>query len=222
MRYYQGIAVSIAPPSTKRPPLKAKHKVPLIAAGIGAAGLILAALIPVFIHKSSEPTPPLPPAPSSTSPVPGPIPTTSATIPSQTSATETPPPSEPTGVTVRRSTGKDLLTISDGYTADLDSRNPAWDVKYDRDYDNYDIELYHGALSGNDTDFAIVSGQPSYETCQNATAYAEEISRDDIEPSISACIRTTDKRYAFITFKKVVHDPDKIQLDVTVWDPPFE
>jgi hypothetical protein len=214
--------MSTAPPTTKRSRLKRSEIVAIVVAGIGAMAVVLAAVIPIVIDRASEPTPPLPPTPSSTSPVPGPIPTTSATIPSQTSATETPPPSEPTGVTVRRSTGKDLLTISDGYTADLDSRNPAWDVKYDRDYDNYDIELYHGGLSGNDTDFAIVSGQPSYETCQNATAYAEEISRDDIEPSISACVRTTDKRYAFITFKKVVHDPDKIQLAVVVWDPPFE
>jgi hypothetical protein len=123
---------------------------------------------------------------------------------------------------VRRSTESNLLTLSDGYNADLDSRNPAWDVSYHRDYDNFDIELYHGGLIGNDTDFAIVSGQPSYGTCQNATDYAEEISKDDVEPGVSACIRTTDKRYAFITFKKVVRDPDKFQLAVVVWDPPFE
>jgi hypothetical protein len=96
--------------------------------------------------------------------------------------------------------------------------NPAWDISQDRDYDNFDIELYHGVLSGNHTDFAVVSGQPSYETCQNATAYAEEISRKDTDPGVSACVRTTDKRYAFITFKKVVRGPDKFQLAVVVWE----
>ncbi len=214
--------MSIAPPTTKRPPLKTKHKVPIIVAGIGAAGLLLAALIPILVNQLNKPVTPSP-VPSSTSPpVPGPVPPpTPAPIPSPT-----PTVTDPTGVTVRRSTGDNPLTLSTGYSADLDTMNRSWDVEYAATLSRFDIDLGTGVgvIAGSGSDIAIVDGPALYEICADATGYTKRIPRDELRQGVTACVRTSEKRLASVTIKKATprDSPDQIQLNVTVWDPPFE
>ena len=118
------------------------------------------------------------------------------------------------------------MVLQADYTADLDTEG--WSIKR-RDNEN-DIEFWHGALIGNQYDnktyLAVVSGPRKYETCKEATNYAEEISKEETKKGVTVCVKTSESRFAYITIKKVVHnfydDPYKIQLALTVWDPPFE
>jgi len=45
-----------------------------------------------------------------------------------------------------------------------------------------------------------------------------------LNPCSVVCVRTSDKRYAFLTIKKLGprDHPEQIELDVTVWDPSFD
>jgi hypothetical protein len=146
--------------------------------------------------------------------------------PSPTATTATPEPT-PTPH-VRRSTGSHRLTLADGDAADLDSMDPAWGV-HDKPAlrRGYDIQFADGGLIGRaGTEFAPVSGHPSYKTCINAIgSYIR-----DVYPGMQLCVRTNEKRLAFLTVKNVMKVkentsqafPIQIQLDVTVWDPPHE
>jgi hypothetical protein len=104
--------------------------------------------------------------------------------------------------------------------------NHAWDVEYAGNEERFDIEYDHSALTAlSPSDLAIVNGSARYDTCRDATGYTQEVDWRKIKPGLSVCVRTSEKRFAFLIVKKLVGDidnPDQIQLDVTVWDPPFE
>jgi hypothetical protein len=97
---------------------------------------------------------------------------------------------------------------------------PGWDVKFEEN-EYKDIEVHHSNLVSENGDMAIVSGAPKYETCQDATAYQAEVEWNYVRPGLKVCVRTSENRYAFVTVKKFNVDSQEIQLDVTVWDPPF-
>jgi hypothetical protein len=212
--------VSIAPPPNKDKKSfwgEPQAIATIVAAVIAATAAIVVALIKSdviivsagpAIQPSSATTAP----PSSSGPPPTPTPT--------------PTPEPTSAVTVRRSTADYPLTLSGGYSADLDSMNSAWDVKYAATISRFDLSFNSVGLSGHSkSDLAVVSGPASYETCSNATAYSEGgVSRNEAKPGMKLCARTSEKRYAFITIKKLLPKdyPKEIQLDVTVWNPPFE
>jgi hypothetical protein len=140
--------------------------------------------------------------------------------------TRTPLASASTSVTVRRSTGKNPLVLSDRYYADLDSTDPSWDVHPDETGD-FDIGFYGynqgaGLRAGGNSDLAVVSGSANYDTCLKATSYESEI--EPITPGSKICVRTSDQRFAFITVDKLslADTPESIELSVVVWDPPSE
>jgi hypothetical protein len=210
--------VSIAPPGTKRPPLKNKHKVPIIVAAITTIGLILAALIPVMVYQLSKPTLPTPtpvPPPSSTSPVPAPRPS-----PTATTTSPTPPPPDPTGVAVRRTTGDHPLILNADHVADLDSRDGDWGIQgaYE-DVIKPDIHFTSSSLRG---ELAIVSGSDDYETCQYATGYKRDYKSDEFEAGTHFCVRTTEERLAFVAIEKIVREGSsrQLRLNVKVWERP--
>ena len=192
---------------------------------IGVIGVIVAIigiLVSVRIYQLSNPTlPTTQPSPctaSTCSPSPTPTPTPTPTTP-------TPDPT-PTP-TVRRSTEPSKpLTLTQGYAADLDSDEPGWNVKYAGTAPSFDISYAReGWLSGYySADLAIVSGTASYEVCSTASGYRKSLDRDEVEEGINLCVRTSEKRFAFMTIKKLVGGdyPNEIQLDVMVWNPPFE
>jgi hypothetical protein len=202
--------MSLHPP-TKRLSWGDPQAIAILVAGvIGGIAVIVAALIGGDVinvsvagpsTSSSDPAAPT----SSTGPAPPP--------------TETSPPSEPTGVIVRRITGDKVLTLTAGYGADLDSMKSSWDVKT-AENKHKDVAVYHGELTSDNGDMAIVSGSAKYETCRDATAYQMIIEKFD--SGLKVCVRTSAHRYAFVTVKKFNKISDEIQLDVVVWDPPFE
>ena len=159
-------------------------------------------------------------------------PPSSTTVPPSSSGpppapTTTAPPPDPTPpATVRRSTEDNPLTLSTGYSADLDTMNRSWDVEYAATLSRFDIDLGTGVgvVTGSESDIAIVDGPALYETCADATGYVKRIPRDELRQGVTACVRTSEKRLASVTIKKVTprDSPNQIQLDVTVWDPPFE
>jgi hypothetical protein len=168
------------------------------------------------------------PAPST----PAPSPTASASTvtptitPTTVSPTPDPTPLGSTPTTWRSTKGKSPLTLSLGYGADIDSKNPAWDVEYAAREQRFDLQLGTVDLGPYvKSDLAVVSGRAAYETCSDATGYTKNgIRRREAKPGMSFCLRTSEKRLAFITIKKLSPQdlPTQIQLDVTVWDPPFE
>jgi hypothetical protein len=193
----------------------------IVVAGIGAVAVVLAAVIPAVIDRSSEPTPPIP-APISTAPVPVPEPT-----PSPYSGTASPTPSSqeptPNGVSVRNTTkGRQLLTLPTGTSADLDSENRNWDAEYAGTESRFDIQFTQsGQLSAYyAAEVAIVSRPASYETCQDATAYKKYLTRSETREGNNLCFKTSEKRYAYVTIEKLA--PREIQLSATAWDPAFE
>ena len=119
------------------------------------------------------------------------------------------------------------MTLTDGYAVDLDTQlNAAWDVEYAATLSRFDMSFHRdvGIRVGSTSDIAIVDGPASYETCLNATGYAQGIPQKEVQQGVTACVRTSEKRLSFFTIKKITPRdfPDKIQLDVTVWDPPSE
>jgi hypothetical protein len=139
--------------------------------------------------------------------------------------TITPTPTPDTdGVTLRRSTEDNPLVLTAGYAPDLDSKVGNWDVQ--EAYQGQmvlrkDVHFTAAALSG---DLAVVSGSDNYETCQNATAYQPRVTKYELEPGMKLCVRTTEKRLAFVAIKKISGSGSskQIGLDVKVWDPPLE
>jgi hypothetical protein len=104
--------------------------------------------------------------------------------------------------------------------------NPAWDVSSE-DKEGWDLgfaSIGVGGLSINrhESDLAVVSGPQSYDTCERATEYSGGLYHEDLKEGLTACVKTSESRFAYITIKKLVGDREKIQLEVTVWDPPFE
>jgi hypothetical protein len=103
--------------------------------------------------------------------------------------------------------------------------NPLWGMKNRKD--GYDIQFFssgNGQLLANSdaSDIAVVTGPPRYDTCMNVTGYSMKLTAYHVTPGVKACVRTSERRYAFLKIKKVSRDRGQIQFDATVWDPPFE
>jgi hypothetical protein len=190
----------------------------IIGAVITAIATIIGALIGGDVITVSAGPAIQPTGTVSASPSPEPPPTTATPEPGPTS----------TG-TVRRSTEKHPMVLSDRYYADLDSMSPDWDVT-NNGTDDFDIQLhayYQGAslwAAGN-SELATVSDSVNYNTCLMETGYvADEV--DPAKPGTGICIKTSEHRYAFITVEKLISDEpgnvEKIKLTAVVWDPPFE
>jgi hypothetical protein len=189
----------------------------LVAGVIGGIAVIIAALIGGDVINVSVP------GPSTSSPAPT-TPTTSTSPPPASETTTTPP--DPTPIPTVRRTGK--LVLSDGHPANLDSKAPDWDVLSEQS-DDFDIRLsgYYGGAAlqaAGNSYIAQVSGSPNYDTCLKETGFVEEI--DPAKPDTKICVRTGDKRFAFVTVQKLFWDEgggvEKIQLSVVVWEPQHE
>jgi hypothetical protein len=218
------------PPPTQQVPTQNKKSfwgepqavAAVIAAVVGAIAAIVVALIGSGVIRISPGNaierPTSPPIETTSS---KPLPTVPTTTPITRPTTTTPVVSE------RKSTeSSEPLTLSYGYSADLDALTPAWDVQYSASNARFDIKYMGGAGIGgvSASDFAVVTGPASYTTCLNATGYTRGIPRHEMQPGVTACVRTSEKRLAFITISKLIprDSPRQVQLDLVVWDPPFE
>jgi hypothetical protein len=206
--------VSIAPPPTKEKKSfwgEPQAIATIVAAVIAAIAAIVVALISGDVINVSA-GPAIQTSSATTAPPP-------STSPPPASETTTTPPDTPTPA-VRR-TGK--LVLSDGHPANLDSMEPAWDVLSPLE-DDFDIAVngyYKGATlkAAGKSNIASVTGSPDYNTCLEETGYTEEI--ESAKPGTTACVRTGEERFAFVTVQKLFWDEgggvEKIQLAVVVW-----
>lgn len=125
---------------------------------------------------------------------------------------------------VRRKTGSNLLTLSRGYSADLDTLDKDWDVGYAETASRFDLVFTSAGagelVAGDESDFAIVTGPASLDTCESATGYLAGLTADEAKPDVNLCTRTSEGRLAFVIIKKVQGGDDRTQilLEVTVWD----
>jgi hypothetical protein len=171
-----------------------QHWIRAVQVGIGLMTLIATALgaNALMPDKNKDDAGPNPssgistPSPEPASPTPtSPSPTSSPSP----SLTPKPTPAQTTKVT-RTTIGKQPLVLQADYTADLDTEG--WNVKRDRDNEN-DIEFWHGTLIGNQYDnktyLAVVSGPRKYDTCKEATNYAEEISKEETKKGVTVCVK---------------------------------
>lgn len=125
---------------------------------------------------------------------------------------------------VRRTTAKNLLTLSDGYSADLDSVRPDWDVGYAENAFRFDVQFTGRDIRGQgDSDLAIVSGVPTFASCRSATGYGTSIDVDQPRLNLSLCMRTSEDRLAGLVIKDESDEEirDQLSMKVTVWDPPI-
>ncbi|MGH3896669.1 MAG: serine/threonine protein kinase [Pseudonocardiaceae bacterium] len=191
-------------------------------AGILVAGVVLGVMatrsltgeraVPSGAQPSrAEPTPA---SPVTTTPV-------TSTAPATTSSGAPPTVTTivPAAVTVRRQSGDRPLRLTANYYADLDSLAPDWEVA-NRGVDGADLYLDSSGstlYSKNGADFAPVSGPPDYTTCQKETAYFPGINVNDDRSGFSFCVRTSNRRFAFVT---IVDPKMPVALDITIWDPP--
>jgi hypothetical protein len=102
---------------------------------------------------------------------------------------------------------------------------PGWEVKYAAREKVYDITFGGGAgLLFGAGDAAIVIGPAKYDTCLNETGWDNSVHPDDLTPGTNICVRTSERRFAYITsIKKIPRDANRrAQIDVIVWPPQRE
>ncbi|MFD6639239.1 hypothetical protein [Micromonospora sp. B006] len=151
---------------------------------------------------------------------------TSTSNPDQSLGPAPIPSTSPTSV--RRSTGADLLTLSEGYFADFDSEQPDWDVSDSR-YGKEDLQFSAGGvgdiLVGLHSEMALMSQEPTYESCRATTSYGARIGLGEARAGLMLCVKTSEKRLASVVIVKRSSQNvpnEQVQLRVTVWDPPLE
>lgn len=119
---------------------------------------------------------------------------------------------------VRRRTKSNPITLSQGYSADLDSQSPDWDVAHGTGQSDLDLNYSFALNSTARSDLAVVTGPERAETCASATAYGG-VERQKLKKGISICAKTSDHRLAYLTV--VAFSPsDSVTFSATVWDPP--
>lgn len=133
-------------------------------------------------------------------------------------------PSTPTtqsgSVAVRRRSDTPV-TLTRSYAADLDSMAPNWNVGRSNSFESQDL-IYDETVQGDDdgyingTEAAPVSEPVDFATCAAATGYA---TRQRISAGDRFCLRTSDKRFAYLTIRGA--GQGEAVFDIVVWDPPY-
>jgi hypothetical protein len=136
----------------------------------------------------------------------------------------------PEGVTVRRTTNSDPITLRNDRGADLDNlSSPNWGVttalpsggKIIRQFGSSSTDL--GWTEGSLVFIgyiAVVAKGATYPDCASETAYGpEDIPLDDLKDGLTVCIVTSKRRYAVLVVRQ--GSSRQIDLDITVYDPPL-
>lgn len=146
-------------------------------------------------------------------------------IPNKAPAPESGNTSSTGAAKVRRKTGSKLLTLSRGYSADLDTLDKDWDVGYAETDPRFDLKFTSAGAGeliadGDDSDLAVATGPASLDTCESATGYVGSLAAEEAKPGVRLCAKTSEGRLAFVIIKEVQGGNDRTQilLEVTVWD----
>ncbi|WP_334607832.1 hypothetical protein [Micromonospora sp. CPCC 205546] len=152
-----------------------------------------------------------------------PTPTRSATpTGGPTDPTDAPDPStsaSPTsgGVKSPSRTGEGV-TLSLSYSLDLDSTAPNWNVQYGYSSgQGVDVHLSRGSPPVRTPgDVVVIDGTPSESACETSVTRQNEILSEQLRTGQSFCVRTTERRWAWLTVKR--YEPGKtLTFDVIVW-----
>ncbi|MFG2008369.1 hypothetical protein ACGFNF_04775 [Micromonospora sp. NPDC048868] len=153
---------------------------------------------------TSAPTSPATPTGRPTDPTEAPDPSTTA---SPTSDGVKPPSRTEKGV-----------TLSMSYSLDLDSTVTNWKVQYGYSLgQGLDVYLNRGSPPVRTPgDVVVVDGTPSESACETSVTRQNDILSEQLRTDQSFCVRTTEKRWAWLTVKR--YEPGKtLTFDVIVW-----
>jgi hypothetical protein len=186
-----------------------------IVALIGAAGVVVAAIISAVALLISSGGDSVSPPPRQAN----------STPPSTTSVPTTPPSSSTTSSPSATPLRSGPVTLSEGYSADLDSDLPNWNVGQGCG-GNCDLWLQDGLRPGYGGEIAPISSteSPSVDTCAGATAYEPSIDERRLIKGFRICIKTTEDNFALAEIVKVITSADgelaQLRFDITVWSRP--
>ncbi|MFI8093932.1 hypothetical protein ACIF9R_37450 [Streptomyces sp. NPDC086080] len=115
--------------------------------------------------------------------------------------------------------GEGIDMVAD-ISLDLDSDAPNWDA---RTFTHKGADLYldpNGFGGGLDAPRLIVTTgkERSPTTCYAQTALVGTIEWDDLRSGVTACVVTTERRWAWVEVRKYAPDPLKLTVDVVVWN----
>jgi hypothetical protein len=144
------------------------------------------------------------------------------------SASHTPGPSSTSARSIPAVRRSGDLTLNFGYEADLDSLQSNWGIGKLISGDDLNFGgcgcSYDGvnARPEGGADIAPVSGTPSYAACEQATAYGFVFTSATTTIGTTACVRTNEGRYAWLTVTALSHNDagglSSITFAVTVWE----
>jgi hypothetical protein len=122
-------------------------------------------------------------------------------------------------VTVRRSTGPGLITLTPSNGVDLDDVSmPNWNAG--TGCCGHDVGFASAAnLLALGNGHAVVTGPLEFATCLHETAYTDSaIERRSLQPGSTICVQTSGHRLALVTI--VEASEQAVVFGATVWDPP--
>lgn len=181
-------------------PTGLRTKTALFAAAFVAATGVL----PVFLSNDDGATPPTPSAPR-------------AANSSSTSSTN----STTRRYHVRRTTASNPITLSLGYSANLDSQSsPDWDIAHGTGQSQLDLNYSFSLNSTTRSDLAVVTGPRRVETCLFATGYSAAVKSQQLRKGLTICVKTSEHRLAYLTVT-AFKPADGVTFAAIVWDPPI-
>lgn len=135
-------------------------------------------------------------------------PTTSETQPTTTTR------STPATPAVSRASGDKPILLTENYTVDLDSHEPAWGAKRMEDSAGGDDLRYDASYLWAANDIAPATAQATFDDCVRA-GYRSHIGASDLVTDAAFCVKTTRGVYARIVL--IAMESEQLTLDVVVW-----
>lgn len=134
--------------------------------------------------------------------------------------TGTPPvttSASPRESTVLRETGGSPVTFSSGYSIDLDSDLPDWDVK---DTSSGDLYYYDGSSGPRlyTGEVSIIDHTPTEAECDDATVLQPDLQSGQTRQGLQICMRTNQDRFAYVHVVEIDEEANTITVDLIVWE----
>ncbi|MGY0069478.1 hypothetical protein ACWZEH_22350 [Streptomyces sp. QTS137] len=115
--------------------------------------------------------------------------------------------------------GEGIQMIADT-SLDLDSDTPNWDARI-FSYKGADLYLDPNRFIGglDAPQLTVTTGKErSLSTCKAQTALEATIEWEDLRSGTTACVVTSERRWAWVEVQKYSPDPLKLTVDVVVWN----
>ncbi|MFY1632944.1 hypothetical protein ACN27F_06585 [Solwaraspora sp. WMMB335] len=121
---------------------------------------------------------------------------------------------------IKRSTGDKPITLTGGYSVNLDSDEPNWEIKQGPGGDLY---LWGGLNSGlgmaTSGSVSYVEGKIDITRCKEATDLQPEVASQYLRTGTAFClVGTSENRIAWVSIAGRKDDPYQIRIEVTVWN----